>query len=261
LLRSAANAADLGAAIGGTPALLAARDAYSLAQRYEHGEGVAQDQGRALALYCDAARGGEAKALFNLGWMHLNGRGVPRDDARAVAWLRRAAERGSEPAVNLLRLLSGIAPAQNAGCDPPHATPIPSAPAEIRTLVETTAHEIGVDSHLVMAIIAVESAFNPRAVSRRNARGLMQLMPETAARFGVRDPFDERENVRGGTRYLRQLLTRFEGNLTLALAAYNAGEAAIEQHGGVPPFQETQDYVKRVQRLCACSAILAVASR
>jgi len=78
-------------------------------------------------------------------------------------------------------------------------------------------------------------------------------MPETALRFGVRDPFDEKENVRGGTTYLRELLTRFDGDLVLALAAYNAGEGAILSSGGVPPYRETQDYVARVTQLCACN--------
>jgi soluble lytic murein transglycosylase-like protein len=236
-------------------AIRAAAETFDLAARYEHGDGVAQNYERALALYCEAARRGEAKAFFNLGWMFLYGRGVTRDDAVAVTWLRRAADRGSEQATNLLRLMSHTEAATKTGCPMMAASPARpiTAPDKIRDLVAGTAQELGVDPQLIMAVIAVESAFNPRAVSRKNAQGLMQLMPETAVRFGVRDPFDEKENVRGGTTYLRELLKRFDGDLVLALAAYNAGEGAILINGGVPPYQETKDYIERVTRLCGCT--------
>ena len=232
----------------------AAAETFDLAARYEHGDGVAQNYDRALALYCDAARRGEAKAFFNLGWMFLYGRGVSRDDAIAVTWLRKAADRGSEQAANLLRLMPHTEAAAKTGCPMMSASPARpiAAPDKIRDLVAGTAQELGVDPQLIMAVIAVESAFNPRAVSRKNAQGLMQLMPETAVRFGVRDPFDEKENVRGGATYLRELLKRFDGDLVLALAAYNAGEGAILINGGVPPYQETKDYIERVTRLCGC---------
>ncbi len=228
--------------------------AYELGKRYEHGDGVPQSYERALALYCDAARDGNAKAYFSLGWMFLNGRGVQHSDPIAVAWLKKAAEHGVAQALNLLRLMPDISANATLGC-PGSATIQIAAPPRIRDLVAKTAQEIGIDAQLVTAVIAVESAFNPRAVSPKNAQGLMQLMPETALRFGVRDPFDERENVRGGATYLRDLLKRFKGDLTLALAAYNAGEGAIDAHGGVPPYQETLDYIKRVRALCACSEV------
>ncbi len=122
-------------------------------------------------------------------------------------------------------------------------------PAEIRRLVERLAPQNGLEIKLVFAVIAAESAFDARAVSPRNAQGLMQLMPETAARFGVRDPFDAEDNIRGGTIYLHALLQQFGGNLDLALAAYNAGEGAVAAYGAVPPFDETVDYVGRVKRL------------
>lgn len=224
---------------------------YELATRYEHGDGVPQNYDRALVLYCDAARDGDAKALFHLGWIFLNGRGVPRDDSIAVGWLKKAAAHGVEQAANLLRLMPNVSAATTLGC-PAEPSPQIAAPPRIRDLVARTARELGIDAQLVTAVIAVESAFNPRAVSPKNAQGLMQLMPETALRFGVRDPFDETENVRGGATYLRDLLKRFGGDLTLALAAYNAGEGAIMANGGVPPYQETLDYIKRVTQLCAC---------
>ena len=127
---------------------------------------------------------------------------------------------------------------------PDHLAP----PAEIRRIVERIAHQAGVEAKLVIAVIAAESAFDPRAVSPKNARGLMQLMPQTAARFGVRDPFDATENIRGGVTYLHWLLEKFGGNLDLALAAYNAGEDAVLAYGTIPPYDETIEYVGRVKR-------------
>jgi soluble lytic murein transglycosylase-like protein len=103
-----------------------------------------------------------------------------------------------------------------------------------------------VDESIVRAIIHAESAFNPRALSRVGAQGLMQLMPATASRFGVTNAFDAAQNIRGGVRYLAWLLKRFNGNLTLAAAGYNAGEGAVDKYGGVPPYNETQRYVQRV---------------
>lgn len=99
---------------------------------------------------------------------------------------------------------------------------------------------------LIRAVMHVESNFNPRAVSRKGALGLMQLMPSTATKMGVTDPFDPRQNVLGGVRLLRVLANRFDGDQTLTLAAYNAGQAAVLKYGGVPPYAETQRYVKRV---------------
>lgn len=106
----------------------------------------------------------------------------------------------------------------------------------------------GVPDQLVTAVIRAESGFNPRAVSRKGAQGLMQLMPSTASTLGVRNSFDPRENIHGGVRHLRGLIDRFPGNLPLAIAAYNAGEKAVLTYGGIPPYPETQDYVGKVLR-------------
>src|SRR5512143_1601166 len=106
-----------------------------------------------------------------------------------------------------------------------------------------------VDSDLIRAVIAVESEFDQWAVSSKGARGLMQLMPATARRFGVADAFDARSNILAGTRYLRLLLDQFAGDVELALAAYNAGENAVARYGGVPPFKETRGYVAKIQGL------------
>jgi hypothetical protein len=115
--------------------------------------------------------------------------------------------------------------------------------------ISSHAAEQGLDSRLVQAVIQVESAYDPRAVSRKGAQGLMQLMPTTAHLLQVDDPFDPQENIRGGARYLRLMLDLFEGSLELALAAYNAGPGAVQRYGGVPPFDETREYVRRVLTL------------
>jgi hypothetical protein len=116
-------------------------------------------------------------------------------------------------------------------------------------IIRTAAERHGIDVRLVEAIVQTESAGNPTAVSPKGARGLMQLMPERAAELGVRDSFDPVQNVDGGVRHMRDLLQRFGGDVTLALAAYNAGEAAVRSHGGIPPYAETREYVRRVRSL------------
>lgn len=121
--------------------------------------------------------------------------------------------------------------------------------ASIDGLIEAFAAEHSIDSALIRAVIRAESNFNHRAVSRKGAQGLMQLMPATIWRLSVGDAFDPHENIGAGVRYLRQLLDQFQGDLTLALAAYNAGENAVLRYRGVPPYQETREYVKKVLSL------------
>jgi len=130
-------------------------------------------------------------------------------------------------------------------------TPLPAKPlvkAPYRELVEAAAARYRVDADLITSVIAVESNFDPKALSPKNARGLMQLLPETAERMGVQNIYDPQENINAGTRYLRELLQRYNSDLALALAAYNAGPEAVEQYGRVPPFEETLSYVRRVKR-------------
>jgi len=118
----------------------------------------------------------------------------------------------------------------------------------IEAYIEDVAARYGVSKDLIAAMIEAESRYNPRAISPRGAQGLMQLMPETAAILRVSDPFDPRENIDGGVRHLLSLMDRFDNNLPLALAAYNAGEKAVIRHRGIPPYRETRQYVKRIMR-------------
>jgi soluble lytic murein transglycosylase-like protein len=120
---------------------------------------------------------------------------------------------------------------------------------EYAALIDTEARRNGVDKALIRAVIHAESGFNPRARSRRGAMGLMQLMPGTASDMGVRDPWAAQQNIQGGVKYLAKLLAQYRGDLTLATAAYNAGPGAVDRYRGVPPFTETQTYVKRVKLL------------
>ncbi len=122
------------------------------------------------------------------------------------------------------------------------------ANAHFSEFIQSASKRFNVDADLISSVIAIESNYNPKAVSRRNARGLMQLIPDTASRLGVRNIFDPRENIDAGTRYLGELLHRYDNDLILALAAYNAGPQRVQKYGRVPPFPETQSYVRRVKR-------------
>lgn len=112
--------------------------------------------------------------------------------------------------------------------------------------IRQVAAETGVPARLIKAVAIVESSLDPRAVSHKGAQGLMQLMPQTARQYGVTDPFDPLQNLRAGSTHLGRLLERYDGDLTLALAAYNAGAGAVRRHGGVPNYPETKDYVRKV---------------
>ena len=132
----------------------------------------------------------------------------------------------------------------------PNSLPVPGTPpAGINQLVEKTANRLQMDPELIRAIVRVESGYNPKAVSSKGAMGLMQLIPATAQRFGVANPFDPQQNLEGGVNYLKYLMALFGGDLSLSLAAYNAGEHTVQRSGGIPAISETQDYVRKVRSI------------
>lgn len=258
-------AASGGAHAAGVPApgaLLGAGPVQQVewAQRYEHGEGVPRDPGRAIALYCAAAARGSVDAQYRLGWMYAMSRGVARDDALAAAWFRLAAAKGDPQAQQMLKAM-GRQPARAASCKSPAASaqtvayraatprPVDLDTPERRQIVawvNELAPQYQLDPELVLAVITAESNFRADAQSSASAMGLMQLIQGTADRFGVQNVWDPVQNLRGGMAYLRWLLAYFRGDVQLALAGYNAGENAVDRNGGVPPYAETQAYVARI---------------
>jgi soluble lytic murein transglycosylase-like protein len=190
-------------------------------------------------------------------------------------WFRLAAARGHALSARLARNFGGLASTTSSGCPgldlgaalahetgssagtggtrapivAPEGHFAETAPPRIVALVSALAPEYDLDPALVLAVIGVESGFQAAAVSARHAQGLMQLMPQTAARFGVVRTFDPEENIRGGMKYLRWLHEYFDGDQVLVLAAYNAGEGAVDRYGGVPPFAETVAYIEKIRRV------------
>lgn len=246
------------------------------ARALEHGEGVARDPEAAVALYCQAAVAGDTLARYNLGWMYANGRGVARDDAQAAYFFQLAANQGDEPARRMLARMGSqsrkpacVAHIEAALAAEQQAIAQRTAEAaerealdnrykalidnlqrrQIDAIVQRLAPEYGIHPALVVALIRAESNFNPQAISEKNAQGLMQLIPETAARFQVKKPFDPEQNIRGGLSYLRWLLAYFQGDVDLTVAAYNAGEGTVDRFQGVPPYPETRGYLKRIREV------------
>jgi soluble lytic murein transglycosylase-like protein len=241
------------------------------AKALEYGDGMKRDEVAAAKLYCRAARYGDAEAQYSLGWMLTNARGIQRNDAEAAHMFAAAAEQGMDQAQNMLDRMGGAplgdpppclrppeadlvaaapAPAPARGAKPVSlwaTLPLPSqAPPAIVNYVKLMAPEYQLEPALVLAVMAQESNFDPLAESPKKAQGLMQLIPETAARFRVTRLRDPSQNIRGGMAYLRWLLAYFEGDVMLALAAYNAGEGAVDRYLGVPPYAETRLYVRKI---------------
>lgn len=238
----------------------------------EHGHGVRRDPVQAMALYCKAALAGDADSRYRLGWMYANGRGTERNDAYASYYFHQAAEQGHPQSANMLKIVGlrsekppcvvqaevleaqrqaeRLAAEERARQEARYRD-LADTPQrrKILAIVDRLAPEYGIHPGLAFAVIRAESNFNPQAVSHKNAQGLMQLIPETAARFRVNKPFDPEQNIRGGLSYLRWLLAYFQGDVALAVAAYNAGEGAVDKHRGVPPYAETRGYLSRIQEI------------
>lgn len=234
-------------------------------RRYQHGEGVPASLDNAIRLYCKAANKGDVDAQYYLGYLYASGAGVRRDEELAAAWLHLAAGQNDPQSNRILKRL-GYAkkPNRQATCALPDGsdaqrprtvymgpTRAHQAKGPIAKLARDLASDYKLDPNLVLAVIEAESNFNPNALSPKNAQGLMQLIPATAERFGVHDVWDPEQNLRGGMAYLRWLLGEFKGDVRLALAGYNAGEGAVREHGGIPPYRETQDYVTRIMNKIA----------
>jgi soluble lytic murein transglycosylase-like protein len=226
---------------------------------------------RAAVRYCEAARLGSIEAQYQLGMLYAFGEGVPEKPAMAAALFSQAAQQGHYEAQNMLETIP-LTSSELPGCMI-SANRLPEKPLGYKVswghsfdiektisrlpvskrwvvkLVETMAPWYEVDSRLALSIISVESNFNSNARSAKNAMGLMQLIPDTAERFNVKDAFNASQNIKGGLKYLAWLLARYEGDVALAAAGYNAGEGAVDRYKGIPPYLETQQYVKRVLQL------------
>ena len=225
-----------------------------LATAYEHGEGIAKDPQKAVQWYCKAAVKGSTEAQRNLAWMFLNARGIERDEALAVRWFQAAAKSGDKFSQTMLSRLDETVQTNKTVCV---VLPTPywetrkcsKQCRQIVNKVKSIAPGYNIETRLVLALIKQESNFNPKARSHKGAIGLMQLMPDTAKRFGVKNIHDPTENIKGGLRYLSWLLKQYQGNVSLALAGYNAGEKKVDRYKGIPPYKETQNYVKRILKI------------
>jgi hypothetical protein len=259
----------------------------AMAIKRKNGEDSDSDYAEVAANYCGVAKLGDANAQYALGWMYANGRGVPVSEEIAAHLFTMAAEQGHILAKKSLTKIAlvKIPSASDETTLPTCLLPEPSAPIvigvaneasqvtasgvvqgeqkaisdktaalfysqnRILKLVNKLAPRYEIDVNLAMTFIAVESGFNVQATSPKNAQGLMQLIPETAKRFGVKDSYKAEDNIKGGLAYLQWLLAYFKGDVQLVAAAYNAGERAVEKYKGVPPYAETQIYVKKIANL------------
>ncbi|MCE9638921.1 MAG: transglycosylase SLT domain-containing protein [Betaproteobacteria bacterium] len=227
---------------------------FTLAEKYKRGDEVTRDIPRSNLLYCKAAARGNVDALLELGLIHASGREMMANEGVGALLINMAAERGSERAKEILPYISrgvgSMVPAcfseETAIAAQTAAAAVPAVRKDIELMVQQWAPQYALDPNLVMALIAVESQFDAKAVSPKNAQGLMQLIPATAERFGVANAFNPLQNLKGGLAYLRWLMAYFKGEVALVLAAYNAGELAVERYRGIPPYAETRNYVKQI---------------
>lgn len=226
----------------------------------------------AAKLYCTASRLGSAEAQYRLGMQYAFGKGVPENREQAAALFHVAALQGHFQAQNMLEtinlqqaeklppcVLAEIAPEKlppqpfiKSALEPEvtrierYVETLPKSRRWVVDMVRSLADWYGIDPNFALSVIAVESNFSPAALSNKDAMGLMQLIPATAERFNVKNAFDATQNIKGGLKYLRWLLSYFKGDVQLVAAAYNAGERAVDRYKGIPPYPETRNYVKRV---------------
>ncbi|MBP5986635.1 MAG: transglycosylase SLT domain-containing protein [Azonexus sp.] len=256
------------ASIAGTPASAAQFEeaprviaALEQGRAAETGAGVRKNLMLAVRLYCDAAAMGGAEAYLRIGRLLKAAPGGLRKPDMANAYFAMAATLGNEEALKHYdpqhgnATLEGECPAASemhyADSDFDVAAYLSKQPAskqQIASLIRKVAVKLQINEHFALAIAMAESNFDPRAVSPSNAQGVMQLIPATQERFGVTRPFDPEQNIKGALAYIRWLEKRFAGDWRLVAAAYNAGEGAVDRYNGIPPYAETQQYVRRVMR-------------
>lgn len=232
--------------------------------------GTSNSYWQAAKLYCEASRLGVIEAQYRLGVLYAFGKGVPKNRDYAATLFAIASQQGHPQATEMLEAIhytSDIAPpcitqavdpekiSYKSGDDSQmgeidqYLARLPKQQKWLIDLVNTTSEWYQVDPKLILSIIAIESGFNKMATSNAKAMGLMQLIPATANRFNVKNAYDAVQNIKGGVRYLSWLLNYYSGDVTLVVAAYNAGEKAVDRYKGVPPYKETIEYVKKFKKL------------
>ncbi len=240
----------------------------STAKKHEKNLGDQDAAWQAAVNYCEASRLGSIEAQYRLGMLYRFGKGVLENQRYAAALFSQASSQGHAEALNMLdtiklsaselppcvtgellperpALIKPVIAVDTSGIDRRIAV-LPNTKRWIIDLVDAIAAKHQIDPKLVLAIIAVESNFDVKARSPKDAMGLMQLIPDTADRFNIANAYDAAQNIKGGIRYLRWLLSYYRGNVALAAAAYNSGERTVDRYKGVPPYPETRNYVKRV---------------